>query len=153
MATRTKAREKRYAIGVYTNPQASREELIRAIHPRYRHYLYSARKALKKKLDRKINHGNADLRRQYEQALVMTEVTIDEFLDFVLSRQHICECCGKSLDMRVGSTDFAIDHFHDSGRLRGLLCNPCNLALGSFGDDAATVARAKEYLEHHHAKR
>ena len=83
----------------------------------------------------------------------MTAVTIDEFLDFVLSRQHICECCGKSLDMRVGSTDFAIDHFHDSGRLRGLLCNPCNLALGSFGDDAATVARAKEYLEHHHAKR
>ena len=50
----------------------------------------------------------------YEQALVMTAVTIDEFLDFVLSRQLICECCGKSLDMRVGSTDFAIDHFHDN---------------------------------------
>ena len=80
-------------------------------------------------------------------------VSVDAFLDFILAREPFCECCGKHLDMTIGSTDFAIDHFHDTGLLRGLLCNSCNLGLGTFNDDIATVLRAKKYLEQHHAKR
>lgn len=40
-----------------------------------------------------------------------------------------------------------IDHCHDSGRLRGLLCMSCNIALGHFKDDVDRLRRAISYLE------
>lgn len=139
--------------GTYRNSQASREELIRGIVRRYQHYADSEIKRLRKRLGRRINAGDKELQRRFQEAKRVKRVSVDEFLDFVLAREPFCECCGKALDMTIGSTDFAIDHFHDTGLLRGLLCNPCNLGLGSFNDDLATVVRAQRYLEHHHAKR
>lgn len=39
-----------------------------------------------------------------------------------------------------------IDHEHSSGRVRGVLCHSCNLALGHFKDDPERLARAAAYL-------
>lgn len=39
-----------------------------------------------------------------------------------------------------------IDHDHETGSVRGLLCNGCNTGLGSFRDSTANLARAIMYL-------
>lgn len=39
-----------------------------------------------------------------------------------------------------------IDHDHDTGAIRGLLCYQCNTAIGLFGDNPAVVASAMLYL-------
>jgi hypothetical protein len=39
-----------------------------------------------------------------------------------------------------------VDHAHDTGAIRGLLCNACNLAIGLLGEDIATFRRAADYL-------
>jgi hypothetical protein len=49
--------------------------------------------------------------------------------------------CGKVLDLTTGHQD----HNHETGELRGVLCNGCNRALGYLGDNADITAGLAEY--------
>jgi hypothetical protein len=40
-----------------------------------------------------------------------------------------------------------VDHCHASGRIRGLLCEACNIGLGLYRDDPAVLRRAAGYIE------
>jgi hypothetical protein len=42
-----------------------------------------------------------------------------------------------------------VDHCHDSGKVRMLLCHNCNRALGLLNDDVETILRAAAYVEFH----
>jgi hypothetical protein len=46
----------------------------------------------------------------------------------------------------------AVDHCHDSGSVRGLLCNLCNRGIGALKDDPTILARAIQYLEESKSK-
>jgi hypothetical protein len=40
-----------------------------------------------------------------------------------------------------------VDHNHITGKIRGLLCHKCNIALGMFRDNPRVIAQALVYLE------
>ncbi|MFE5188252.1 endonuclease VII domain-containing protein [Streptomyces sp. NPDC056628] len=40
-----------------------------------------------------------------------------------------------------------VDHCHETGRVRGVLCFNCNSAIGKLGDDPDAVRRAAAYSE------
>ena len=42
---------------------------------------------------------------------------------------------------------WVLDHDHDTGKLRGWLCNPCNVKIGGFGDSISNLKNAIKYLE------
>lgn len=39
-----------------------------------------------------------------------------------------------------------VDHCHATGLVRGLLCTPCNIALGNVYEDRQTLVRLHKYL-------
>lgn len=43
----------------------------------------------------------------------------------------------------------AVDHCHKTGKIRGLLCSPCNQAIGKLRDDSAIMRRAADYIDRH----
>jgi hypothetical protein len=43
----------------------------------------------------------------------------------------------------------AVDHDHSTNKVRGLLCRPCNHAIGLLKDDSRNADRASEYLKAH----
>lgn len=56
-----------------------------------------------------------------------------------------CALCGSEDPKNNGS--FAVDHCHDTGRVRALLCFTCNCGMGQLGDDPELVRKAASYLE------
>ena len=60
-----------------------------------------------------------------------------------------CEICGRTPQeaSRSGKiVRLALDHCHETGRLRGFLCTPCNSGLGYLGDAAERLQAALKYL-------
>jgi hypothetical protein len=55
----------------------------------------------------------------------------------------MCENCGRSQKGRGG---LCLDHDHVTGKFRGWLCRPCNLAIGNLGDNREGLLRALGYL-------
>jgi hypothetical protein len=61
-----------------------------------------------------------------------------------------CEICGRleSTKSRNGTVyTLAFDHDHVSGKFRGMLCRPCNTALGCANEDPALLRKLADYLE------
>ena len=57
------------------------------------------------------------------------------------------ECPGGKCPVCLTRKAKFVDHSHDSGEVRGLLCLQCNCALGHLKDCPDTLSRAIEYLD------
>lgn len=82
---------------------------------------------------RAIEGRAGHLKRQYG----ITEAQRDEMIS---SQMGICSIC-------LAAPAVHVDHCHETGRVRGVLCFNCNSAIGKLGDDPDTLRRAIAYLE------
>lgn len=76
--------------------------------------------------------------------------TVEEYLDLLEKQNGACAICGEQERMILKKTGrprrLSVDHDHVSGQVRGLLCGPCNQALGQFRDDSQICLKAADYL-------
>lgn len=54
-----------------------------------------------------------------------------------------CAICGTE---EPGSRQWNVDHCHETGRVRGLLCTACNTGIGHLRDDPGILLSAMTYL-------
>ena len=78
----------------------------------------------------------------------LTPEQFDVLLD---SQNGVCAICGSDKWTGPGGLPH-IDHDHVTGKVRGLLCSRCNIALGLLDDDARKLRLAASYLEAHLVK-
>lgn len=64
----------------------------------------------------------------------------EAFAALMESQGNLCAICRRSTDR------FHVDHNHQTMEIRGLLCGPCNKALGGFQDNVAILLAAIAYL-------
>jgi hypothetical protein len=84
----------------------------------------------------KQKHKNYVLKRSYG-------IPLSEFNRLVELQNGCCAICGGPPRSKPS---FCVDHDHVTGKVRGLLCSPCNSALGFLNDDFSLTIRAADYL-------
>jgi hypothetical protein len=75
-------------------------------------------------------------------------ITVEDHAAMMEKQGDKCAVCGTSeRSERNGKRlRFCLDHDHATGRVRGFLCNACNVGLGHFRDDPSLLVAALRYL-------
>jgi len=70
-------------------------------------------------------------------------ITLEQYDAMLLAQGGGCAICGTP---EPEGTSLHVDHHHDSGEVRGLLCFGCNAGIGQFREDRDLLLAAAEYL-------
>lgn len=76
-------------------------------------------------------------------------MTLDDYDGMLAEQGGCCAICGADNSRTKNSEYFAVDHCHKTGKVRALLCHPCNGGIGLLQDDPAVLEAAIAYLRSH----
>lgn len=80
----------------------------------------------------------------------MYGITLKEYERILKEQGNRCAICGGEgflMDASRHKVKLVVDHDHESGKIRGLLCHNCNRALGLLHDDFEVFQSALKYLK------
>jgi len=88
--------------------------------------------------DNPEKHKNNEMVRKYG-------ITVSQYRVLEKAQNYSCAICTKSV--ADNKEDLAVDHCHTTGKVRGLLCKPCNRGIGMLQDSPDVIQKALEYLQ------
>jgi len=74
-------------------------------------------------------------------------ITIEDYERRLVEQDGKCAICGEPPS--VGGKRLSVDHDHETGKIRALLCQRCNLVVGGLKESAAFARLVADYLEKH----
>lgn len=78
-------------------------------------------------------------------------INYNDYLLMLQSQDNKCAICNQNETTLNNKKDkikrLAVDHCHETGKIRGLLCYKCNIALGKFKDNIILLEKSISYLE------
>lgn len=102
---------------------------------------------------------NAYRRKQYAQNPIKEKsahlkyqygITIEQYNKMFIAQNGICAICEmpeRSISSKSGNVKkLSVDHNHDTGEIRGLLCEKCNRGIGYLDESILIIKRAIDYL-------
>ena len=145
-ANREKSREnaRRWRAG---HPETARAT-SRKSHERYKHVYkerYHVRQLAQQRAKRALmtreEKRDRDLRKKYG-------ITLAYYNAMWAAQAGACPICALPLEGRSPG----VDHAHDTGAVRAILCSRCNHAVGSLHESPAAAERLADYLRKHGRK-
>ena len=111
--------------------------------------------------NRNLKHGIdswcKDCKKKYDKIyhkLKNFNITISEFENHLKDQKYRCAICGRFFDdlfkkynQKTTVRTPRIDHDHKTGKIRGILCNRCNMLLGRAVDNIFILIKAIKYLK------
>jgi hypothetical protein len=119
--------------GWYAENRARRQERSNERYAADENYRLARLQAANAARDRPKEYER-ELRREYE-------LNIDDYRALVTHQKNKCAICHVLMILPH------VDHCHESGFVRGLLCKNCNNGLGMFKDDLTVMLAAVQYLK------
>jgi ribosomal protein S17E len=105
------------------------------IYQRYKH---------KAKLWHKTNKKRSyELARKY-RLKADYGITPEQYNTMLACQNNLCAICGK--DQSQYNQRFAVDHDHNTGKIRKLLCHRCNTGIGMLDENVSILQSAINYL-------
>ena len=109
---------------------------------------YSSNPEKRKLQSKTYYYKNKDKRKHY---LLKTKygLSLEDYKNKWIFQNGKCEICARAFsesDRLSKSHSLVVDHNHSTSRVRGLLCNSCNRALGLFQDNDILIQNAHKYL-------
>lgn len=86
----------------------------------------------------KLSSANTKLKRRFG-------IDLDTYNEMLKKQDYKCLICGATESH--GGHRLAVDHDHETGQIRGLLCKSCNVGLGNFYDSTEKLLKAVDYLK------
>lgn len=75
-------------------------------------------------------------------------ISLEDYDSKRVEQKHRCYICGTH-EVETHRGHLCVDHDHDTGTVRKLLCSKCNQGLGLFNDSPELLDKAANYLKEH----
>lgn len=127
-------------------------EKVRDYNRRYREQnrerllAYGAAYREKNRVQLREWHRENQQKNTVRKRLAPYDLTEEEFKRMLEDQNGRCLICNLRPSGKGPNAVLHIDHCHETGKVRGLLCQACNRGLGFFRDDPARLTAAVDYL-------
>lgn len=91
-------------------------------------------------------HRKNSIRGERKYLLKWYGATLEWFDNKMKEQDNRCAICGCYENSSSHRKRFDVDHCHNTGKLRGLLCNRCNTGIGQLKDNEQILTNAIAYL-------
>ena len=75
------------------------------------------------------------------------DITVEQFRELKARQNGLCAICHEPPNKDKWHGRLCVDHNHKNNKIRGLLCNDCNRALGMLGDSIEAFEKIISYLK------
>lgn len=72
-------------------------------------------------------------------------ITLNQYRKMLLLQNNVCAICEK--EEQIDGRSLAVDHCHNTGKVRGLLCFKCNTMVGHIDKNEEILGKTITYLE------
>ena len=97
-----------------------------------------------KKYAKEHKEANPEYYRNY-MLVYRFGITLEDYNNMFNIQKGCCAVCGKHQSEL--NRILAVDHDHDTGKVRGLLCMSCNTSIGKLGDSIESIEKVLSYLK------